>query len=185
MNLRDERFLPFEGAGAVSTWTLSLPSELRLFDYSTISDVIFHIRYTARLAGVPLQSQATKELIDKLASQGDAEQAVLFCLRFDFPTEWSAFVSGGADFTANLTTDFFPYLVQKATMITVDSLTLYAAGGNGTKAISSTPDVKLDVLSNDLVQNGASVLSLKNDNVMLREQTRQVFMVVRYHFAVK
>ena len=26
-NLRDERFLPFEGAGAISSWTLTLPSE--------------------------------------------------------------------------------------------------------------------------------------------------------------
>jgi hypothetical protein len=186
MNLRDERFLPFEGAGAVSAWTLSLPSELRLFDYSTIADVILHIRYTARLAGDLLQSQATNELIDKLASQGDAEQALLFCLRFDFPTEWSAFVNGGAEFKANLTRDHFPYLVQKAAKITVDSITLFAADGNGTKAISVTPDTKLDVLSDALEKNGASVVSLKADPaVMLRDQTRQVFMVVRYHFAVK
>jgi len=27
-NLRDERFLPFEGAGAISTWTLTLPPKL-------------------------------------------------------------------------------------------------------------------------------------------------------------
>jgi Tc toxin complex TcA C-terminal TcB-binding domain len=50
-NLHDERFLPFEGAGAISTWILTLPSELRAFDYSTISDVIVHVRYTAREAG--------------------------------------------------------------------------------------------------------------------------------------
>jgi hypothetical protein len=34
-NLRDERFLPFEGAGAISTWNLSLPhraGSVRLFD---------------------------------------------------------------------------------------------------------------------------------------------------------
>src|SRR5262249_49322465 len=41
-NLRDERFLPFEGAGAISTWTLTLPQKLRTFDYMTISDVIVH-----------------------------------------------------------------------------------------------------------------------------------------------
>ena len=29
-NLRDERFLPFEGAGAISTWTLSLPADPQL-----------------------------------------------------------------------------------------------------------------------------------------------------------
>ena len=47
-NLRDERFLPFEGAGAESTWKLDLPKDYPAFDYATISDVILHIRYTAR-----------------------------------------------------------------------------------------------------------------------------------------
>jgi Tc toxin complex TcA C-terminal TcB-binding domain len=47
-NLRDERFLPFEGAGAESTWKLDLPKDYPAFDYTTISDVILHIRYTAR-----------------------------------------------------------------------------------------------------------------------------------------
>jgi hypothetical protein len=47
-SLRDERYLPFEGAGAESTWKLELPSDYRAFDYDTISDVILHIRYTAR-----------------------------------------------------------------------------------------------------------------------------------------
>jgi hypothetical protein len=50
-NLRDERFLPFEGAGVESTWKLELPREFRQFDYSTISDVILHLRYTARQGG--------------------------------------------------------------------------------------------------------------------------------------
>jgi Tc toxin complex TcA C-terminal TcB-binding domain len=33
-NLHDERFLPLEGAGAVSTWRLDLPGDFRSFDYS-------------------------------------------------------------------------------------------------------------------------------------------------------
>ena len=52
-NLRDERFLPFEGAGAESTWKLDLPKDYRAFDYDTISDVILHIRYTARQGPEP------------------------------------------------------------------------------------------------------------------------------------
>lgn len=36
-NLHDERLLPFEGAGAESTWKLELPASFRQFDYSTIS----------------------------------------------------------------------------------------------------------------------------------------------------
>src|SRR5207237_6801091 len=40
LSFRDERYLPFEGGGAVSTWELSLPDAFRTFDYGTISDVI-------------------------------------------------------------------------------------------------------------------------------------------------
>lgn len=47
MSFRDERYLPFEGAGAVSSWRLSLPSTFRPFDYATITDVIISISYTA------------------------------------------------------------------------------------------------------------------------------------------
>ena len=47
-NLRDERFLPFEGVGAESTWKLDLPKDSPALDYATISDVILHIRYIAR-----------------------------------------------------------------------------------------------------------------------------------------
>src|ERR1700732_3190246 len=37
-NLHDERYLPFEGTGiAGSQWQLTLPSEVRLFDFDTIT----------------------------------------------------------------------------------------------------------------------------------------------------
>ena len=81
-NLHDERFLPFEGAGAISTWTLTLPNELRAFDYSTISDVILHVRYTAREAGGSLAAdgdQGTEENLrrrDALASGADPQPEI-------------------------------------------------------------------------------------------------------------
>src|SRR5206468_11196178 len=50
-NLRDERYLPFEGSGVISEWQLELPSEVRQFDYDTIPAVILHTRYTARGGG--------------------------------------------------------------------------------------------------------------------------------------
>jgi hypothetical protein len=49
-NLNDQRSLPFEGAGAISAWTLPPPGPLRAFDFM-ISDAILHIRYTARSRG--------------------------------------------------------------------------------------------------------------------------------------
>ena len=61
-NLRDERYLPFEGAGVISTWRIELPTAFRQFDYETISDVILHLRYTAREGGELLREQATATL---------------------------------------------------------------------------------------------------------------------------
>jgi Tc toxin complex TcA C-terminal TcB-binding domain/Neuraminidase-like domain/Salmonella virulence plasmid 28.1kDa A protein len=55
-SFRDERYMPFEGAGAVSQWKLQLPSNFRPFDYQTITDVILHVDYTAQADGV-LRSQ--------------------------------------------------------------------------------------------------------------------------------
>jgi len=51
LNFNDERYLPFEGAGVESKWSLSLPSQVRQFDYNTISDVIISIQYTAEDGG--------------------------------------------------------------------------------------------------------------------------------------
>jgi hypothetical protein len=46
-SFRDERYMPFEGAGAVSSWRLALPKSFRAFDYETITDVILHVSYKA------------------------------------------------------------------------------------------------------------------------------------------
>ena len=181
-NLRDERFLPFEGAGAISTWTLSLPAQLRAFDYTTISDVILHIRYTARDAGDPLKSQATKELLTKLNTAAQSGQALMFCLRFDFPSQWYAFASGTASFSLDLAKDLFPYMVQSATQISVDALNLYAA--SGATIASVTPTVDLGALSTALnATAGTAPLSLPGDAVvMTRDPNQQVFLVIQYHF---
>jgi hypothetical protein len=181
-NLRDERFLPFEGAGAISTWSLTLPSELAAFDYATITDVILHIRYTAREAGDPLGSQATKELQAMFDSAERSSQALLLCLRFDFPTEWAVFVSEGAEFKATLARALFPYAVQGAKKLTIDALTLYSADGES--IASSTPmTVDLAVLSSELSgAAGEAAVTLPADNVLVPEQAKEVFLVLQYHF---
>lgn len=52
MDFRDERYMPFEGGGAVeSRWRLTLPRNFRTFDYNTINDVVLHISYTAEYDG--------------------------------------------------------------------------------------------------------------------------------------
>jgi Tc toxin complex TcA C-terminal TcB-binding domain len=131
-NLRDDRYLPFEGAGAISEWHLELPSDFRAFDYDTVSDVVLHLRYTARAAGGALKQQAATELrtaIDELLRTEGHGLARPFSLRHEFPSEWHRFLnpSDGAApqaLTVALTKDRFPYLFQART-ITIQDIELF------------------------------------------------------------
>ncbi|MCP3901914.1 MAG: hypothetical protein GY707_19580, partial [Desulfobacteraceae bacterium] len=68
LNFNDNRYMPFEGAGAISSWKLSLPKNFRQFDYNTINDVIIHISYTAEY----------DELFrDKVEDQNDAIEGTI------------------------------------------------------------------------------------------------------------
>ncbi|HLN64440.1 MAG TPA: insecticidal toxin protein, partial [Symbiobacteriaceae bacterium] len=101
-NLHDERYLPFEHSGVISEWQLELPAnpsnkEPRQFDYDTISDVILHIRYTARQGGALLRKGAMDNAKDLIKNAGAAGSVRLFSVRHEFPTEWAKFQSGAAD----------------------------------------------------------------------------------------
>jgi len=118
-NLRDERYLPFEGAGAISQWQLELPADFRQFDYNTISDVILHMSYTARQAGGQLRTAAVDNL-NMLFDDAQTTMSVrLFSVRHEFPTEWASFkksdlVNGDALLKIALQDTHFPYWTQGA-----------------------------------------------------------------------
>ena len=88
-NLHDERKLPFEWSGAISQWQFDLPSDIRTFDYDTISDVILHIRYTAREGGDGLRKLATANLEDQIGSGKTTGSVRLFSMRHEFPSDWA------------------------------------------------------------------------------------------------
>jgi hypothetical protein len=128
-NLRDERYLPFERAGAVSSWTLQLaPPVVAQVDTSTIQDVVLHMRYTARGAGEPLRSQAVAELrksaLDAIRiADAQTGLARMFSVRHEFPDAWYQLFSpsSGADRPLTQTAilplthpDRFPFLFKAA-----------------------------------------------------------------------
>lgn len=131
-NLRDERYLPFEGAGADSEWRLELPKAFRQFDYDTISDAVLHIRYTARDGGAALKQAAEAQLHGALqalvlgsqastpAGQGEG-MFHLASARRDFPDAWARFLAPPDGQTDQaITFDFgstrFPFAFQAATI---------------------------------------------------------------------
>jgi hypothetical protein len=176
-SLRDERFLPFEGAGAESTWKLELPSDYRAFDYATIADLILHVRYTARPG---IDRAKVKASLDDLFQQADqANLLLLFNLRHDFPAEWSAFVSGTEDFKATIRRDHFPYFTQ-GKAITIAGLELYGQPITKHHAIGDT-----SAATADLTDHQAFALTSPPDSpgpgqVLTRAANAEIFLVVRY-----
>jgi len=92
LNFRDERYLAFEGAGAISNWSIELPDTFREFDYNTITDVVMHLRYTALDGGDKLKSAAAPSVQAFVKSVEDLSRDeglfAFFDLRHDFPNEW-------------------------------------------------------------------------------------------------
>jgi len=131
-NLRDERYLPFEGQGAISTWRIEMPKNFKSFDYNTISDVVLHLRYTAREGGAQLKAQAEQELQtalnDFVRIEGQRGLAQTFSLRQEFSTEWARFLNAPSgtiqSLTMALTKERFPLLLQGKT-ITINSIELF------------------------------------------------------------
>lgn len=93
-NTNDDRYQPFEYAGVISEWQIELADDFRQFDYNTISDVIFHINYTARQGGGLLKTAAVQNLKNMV---GTKDNTRMFSLKYDFPTAYHQFITQPAD----------------------------------------------------------------------------------------
>lgn len=89
LNFRDERYLPFEFAGAVSRWRIELPAENNRFDMESLSDFILHLNYTAREGGENLRKAASQIAQAHLPDDGMR----LFDVRQELPDAWSLFTT--------------------------------------------------------------------------------------------
>lgn len=95
LNFRDDRYLPFEGAGAISTWQIELMADpaLRQFDYDTIADVILHLRYTAREDVGQFKEDAIAHLSSVIQTPGSPLRLRrMFDLPSAFSAEWYGFL---------------------------------------------------------------------------------------------
>lgn len=151
LSFRDERYLPFEGGGAVSDWSLELftdlPSNnpepakpdfgkpLRQFDYGTISDAIVHIKYSAREDAGPFKNAAIAHLREYFSQDGATPSRRMLNLRQEFPSQWHRFLNpinpdptnppGGNIFELEMSPGLFPFRDEKKTL-KVNSIWLLA-----------------------------------------------------------
>ena len=134
-NFRDERYLPFEGAGVISDWLIELGGAnfeagdgnevLRQFDYATITDVILHLNYTARENGGLFKDNALtyiKQFIENFNGLDEQPFILMFSMRHEFPTEWHRFLhptADGGEQVLNFTIgkERFPFFAQDRTIV--------------------------------------------------------------------
>ncbi|WP_437575049.1 neuraminidase-like domain-containing protein [Sorangium sp. So ce887] len=141
-NLRDERYLPFEGAGVLGTYKIELPAANNRFDIAAVSDVILHIRYTARSDG------AFAGVAKDYYTAHPPVRRRLFSLRSELPAEWARFMAASPnpgvaqELAIPLTPEMFPY-APATRKVALTSVTFYARW-NG--KVAYTSGVALEVL---------------------------------------
>ena len=149
LNFRDERYLPFEGAGAISTWGLELPSKLRAFNYDTISDVIIHLSYTAKDDG-EFRSSVEDNIAATLTSVAtDPARGLfrLFSLKHEFPNAFHQLLhpAGTTQTTEfELSKQHFPYFLADKDLILVSPVKLYLKPKGKDRVTKIGPTIKVN-----------------------------------------
>ena len=140
-NLSDQRYLPFENAGAISSWHLEMPAANNEIDLTAVGDVVLHLYYTA------LSDDGLKGIVQqKNAADQPAVGVRVFSARNDFGAAWDVFLAPppGADQAMLLSVNpsMFPPWTRGKT-ITVVGLAVLAIGGKPAGFVLQ-PQVPLD-----------------------------------------
>ena len=194
INFRGEKYMPFEGAGAVSEWALSLPASARMFDYNTISDVLVHLDYTAShsadyrelLQG--LNGEMIGVLHERMAEEGFTRA---FSLKEEFPTEFNRLITGEmADI--NIDEQHLPFFVRgavvdEATLICVgadtDSFSISEVEFDGESLGAPTEDEKVGGVSMALKMRGSPPWKHGMRLLGLSGKLSNVYLVIKLQLA--
>ncbi|MEM9218659.1 MAG: hemopexin repeat-containing protein [Cyanobacteria bacterium P01_F01_bin.150] len=142
LNFGDERYLPFEGTGAVSSWRLELGGKRGSYDINALADAEIEVKYTARQGG-----QVFADAVKGMLKPYDA--AVLFDMAKMFPNEFFAFVYGETEeLEISVTRDMFPNMAgQKLTAI----YSVFEMGEEANVTIVMNEDPALTLRNNGLL----------------------------------
>ncbi|MEV7099475.1 neuraminidase-like domain-containing protein [Amycolatopsis sp. NPDC051045] len=120
LNFHDERYLPFEGAGAVSTWQIEMSTTFPQFDPETISDFVLTLRYRAREGGSSFRTMVEKgvaAVINETALTAGRQGLYLsFSMAASFPDEWWQLKQTGAT-TLTIGEQHLPFFARAHTPV--------------------------------------------------------------------
>ncbi len=152
LNFKDERYLPFEGAGVISRWRLELPTAWRQFDYDTIADIVIHVRYTSVEGGNSLRREAEKSITEFIQNveqvSKDEGLFAMFDLKRDFPAQWRKLLDGNAA-SIEITGAHFPFVFNGKDLAMTES-SVFLRG-------KSNQDITPPAVNFDLEGNALSV----------------------------
>lgn len=175
--LRDDRPLPFEGAGAHSTWKIELGGAYPSFDRQSMPDILLQVLFTSRL-GVD-QAKVKGALDDLFKKVGEDELAILMSVKEDFPTEWEAFVAGNRDLSVSLRAEHFPYFViGSGKSIELKSLVFYAGEDPLRKVKSFAPPA--DAAQRLAKGEAVDIAVAEDTEVVRRDRKANVQLIANY-----
>jgi len=156
LDFRDDRYLPFEGTGAVSQWRLDMPPAANHFDFAGVADVVIEVSYTALDGGPSFRREVVA-----MAPVQKYNGQVLLPLADLQPEAWRAFLAdpGGVVTEQKLTFTVparaVPSHVTEAKLKTVTAMLVVADGVTlATSAITLAGDAigtqKIDIQTNGL-----------------------------------
>ncbi len=110
LNFEDDRYLPFEGTGAVSYWLLEMPKATNPIDFDPITDVVIHLKYMCKTDG-----GLFKQNVMELERFKNYSGIRMFSFAHEFTTQWHAFKNDAAninDLEIQLPAGVFPHNVN-------------------------------------------------------------------------
>jgi hypothetical protein len=183
LNFDGDRFLPFEGTGAVSRWRLELGGPPGSYDMGSLTDATITLKYTALQGG-----DAFAASVRGLLKPTDVLRA--FSLSVDFADAWQAFLQGDAtSINLPLRQSLFPNMVSGA-IRAIFTRYEYAdqAQGGASFVIDATqpvplPDGKTVDTSGLTIRTSGTTLSLKLKGD--KSSLRNVYLLMGYKGGVR
>ncbi|MDR0363668.1 MAG: hypothetical protein LBH92_01395 [Bacteroidales bacterium] len=179
-NFKDERYLPFEGAGAIGRWQVELPDAIRKFNYGTISDVVLHVKYTAKDAGGMLKQAANENIIANInylmneLEHNNETLIVVHSLKNEFSDQFNALITYGST-SLKIETKHLPYMITDYVARTSDRNIII-------KDVLLLTDKVTDTYNNSnttLTENGVPVTVTRTTGATLLYE-EDIYMVIKY-----
>lgn len=153
VDFNDERYLPFEGFGAVSRWHLDLPGKTNHFDRTSISDVILNVSYTSR-----------KETTASAHGRPDRKAVLVISLKREFQAAWRELSAGADKIRFQIPESLYPYWMRSGTK-QIDS-------------VMSESQKKLSAVGGEHLLSGDGFLDLDFSMVKNRNKLADVKIVI-------